>query len=358
MVMFCFINFLKDFPIEGLKGMKPHTKDMILNCGFHIASMFQAQEKIEQAIDALRDLERLFPSVPVVPSAMGACYRELGDMETALKCFRKAYDSNPDHAETVLVFAKALLSTNNKDNKREAIRVLKTATNSRFSEAPSEIYMLYAQTMEDLKQFKPAIDAVKKVISLEPRNANARVHLAKLYLKTKQYAPAAKLLVQARDMQPYDSEAALLLGTALYRLQKLESAEKAVQDALVLNPSIGQGEAHKLLGKLYGKQNKWEDASFHFESLISMRSSDPEAYIRGANADEHCSRTEEANSKLARAVEIWSSKPPAFFNKHPEDLKALKGIFARCGSKSGIPDSFVCSQIQSILEQSTSTTGK
>jgi tetratricopeptide (TPR) repeat protein len=324
---------------------------LLLNCGFHISSILSSQEKTEQAIECLKDLERLFPTIPIILSALGAAYKEIGQMEDALKYFRKAYDTSPDHAETVLIYSRVLLSTGKKEDKREALRVLRAATTSRFSDAPAEVHMLFAQTLEDIKQYKQAADAVKKVISLEPRNANARVYLAKLYLKMKAYPPAVKLLNQARDMQPYDSEAALYHGKALYSLGKLEAAEKALKDALSLNPTVGHGEAHKILGKIASKQSKWEDACFHYEALISSRPNDPEAYIRGSAADEKCSKVDTANDKLSRAVGIWSLKSQAFFEKHPEDLNALKNLSSRCVAGSVVPSESVCYDVKSILNR-------
>ena len=53
----------------------------------------------QDAIDQIKILNEAYPNVPFLFNLIGACYKELGKLEGAVKMFGTAVDIKPDYAE-------------------------------------------------------------------------------------------------------------------------------------------------------------------------------------------------------------------------------------------------------------------
>ena len=89
------------------------------------------------------------------------------------------------------------------------------------------------------RQFKTAEDYCRKILTADPRNADAHLVLAMLAVETGQLLPAAKLLQRAAAFTPDNPEYLAQLGRVLIMLNKPEQAEMAAAKALALNPQDG-----------------------------------------------------------------------------------------------------------------------
>ena len=56
----------------------------------------------EEAIVQIKSLNELFPNVPLLFNLIGACYKELGQLEGSVQMFKNAININDDYAEAHL----------------------------------------------------------------------------------------------------------------------------------------------------------------------------------------------------------------------------------------------------------------
>ena len=55
--------------------------------------------QFQEAIDKIKALNEKYPNVPLLFNLIGACYKELGQLEGAAKMFEAAVSIKPDYAE-------------------------------------------------------------------------------------------------------------------------------------------------------------------------------------------------------------------------------------------------------------------
>ena len=89
------------------------------------------------------------------------------------------------------------------------------------------------------RQFKTAEDYCRKILTADPRNADAHLVLAMLAVETGQLLPAVKLLQRAAAFAPDNPEYLAQLGRVLIMLEKPDQAKLAAEKALALNPQDG-----------------------------------------------------------------------------------------------------------------------
>ena len=64
----------------------------------HVMELYSSG-KINDAIDAIKALNKDFPNVPLLFNILGACYKSLGQLDASIRMFQTAVDIKPDYAE-------------------------------------------------------------------------------------------------------------------------------------------------------------------------------------------------------------------------------------------------------------------
>src|SRR2546430_16570643 len=120
----------------------------------------------------------------------------------------------------------------------------------------------------DLRQWNKAESALRKVLEIDPKAANAYFALGEVYLRQKKYDPAEKslqdgLAIETRSAQAhytlarvYWERVAGIKDEAQWR-PPLEKAYQEVKQAVDLDPNLAA--AHLLKGNLYFKVGRPED---------------------------------------------------------------------------------------------------
>ena len=104
-------------------------------------------------------------------------------------------------------------------------------------------------------------------LDIDPRHADARLDLAALHLARGQVTEAGEIVDDVLAANPYHRRGKLMYGVVLYRAGKLEEAELALREALVLNPDPAQ--THYYLGLIYEKKGDTAKALEHYRQSLA-----------------------------------------------------------------------------------------
>jgi tetratricopeptide (TPR) repeat protein len=150
------------------------------------------------------------------------------------------------------------------------------------------------------------------VIARNPAHADALRGLARIEQLREHWELAADWQRKALAASPQPrAEDAATLGYLLYRAGALESAETELQRALEIDPYSYL--AHRNLGELYRRQQRWTDARRHLEFVVRyFPERDPSAYAALVDV---CRMA--GDLRAARAAYL---KARRLFPEHPEVL--------------------------------------
>ncbi|MHC4419174.1 MAG: TlpA disulfide reductase family protein [Planctomycetota bacterium] len=115
---------------------------------------------------------------------------------------------------------------------------------------------------------------LRAALDIDPRHADTRLDLAALCLARGQVAEAGEIVDDVLTANPRHRRGKLMNGVVLYRADKLDEAEAALREALVLNPDPAQ--THYYLGLVYEKKGDTARALEHYrQSLVRLMEDRP-----------------------------------------------------------------------------------
>jgi tetratricopeptide (TPR) repeat protein len=182
-----------------------------------------------------------------------------GDVEGAGTLYRTALNMAPQNLHAL----HALLRTarNNRDYPTVA-KLCEALAEVESGPAAAAAYWAAARIYRDrLRNSELAIAALEKAVECSPDDRALLVDLADLYEKNKKWDRLALTLERAANLSGDRSESAVLftrLGQIRHeRLQDSTGAVDALRQATTLSPD--SLPAHKLLGRLYARLERWEE---------------------------------------------------------------------------------------------------
>lgn len=136
---------------------------------------------------------------------LGQIFEEkVQDPAAALKTYEAILDQEPNHREALEAVARLAEGRGAWDKAAGALaRLSETAS----GEGAVALALRLANAREELHDDAGVEQALKRALEAEPRNADVRGRLRKLYEKTKQWAELASLLVSDADLVESDSPA-------------------------------------------------------------------------------------------------------------------------------------------------------
>ena len=237
-----YTNILKAFPknkeakkeISLLeKEVSTHpTKEMLDE-----VMIFYSSGKIKKALENVESLIKNYPNEPLLFNICGACYSEIGSIESSIENFKKAIELKIDYAEAKFNLGVAFQKINQLDS-------------------ASEYY----------------IDA----ISNQHAYPSAHNNLGIIFLKKGEIDKAVKSFEWAIAYSPNYAEAYNNLGSALQELKQFKDAKKQFEKATSINPNYDQ--AFHNLGILSEIINLPKDAVIHYERAVAINPEFAEAY--------------------------------------------------------------------------------
>ena len=174
--------------------------------------------KINEAIEAIKALNKDYPNVPLLFNLLGACYNTLDQLDAAAQMFKNAFSIKPDYAEA---------------------------------------YFNHGIVMRDLGQLDNAVESYKSAIGITPNYPEAHNKLGITYIDLKEYDAAIEHFEWAVAYKHDFVEAYNNLGVAQRENNQLQSAIKNFEKAISIdsNYTLAQSNLsaiHEKFGKKYG----------------------------------------------------------------------------------------------------------
>jgi tetratricopeptide (TPR) repeat protein len=220
--------------------------------------------KYQQAIKTLNKAIKLAPTTPNYWNNLGETFREAGNPDKAIDCYKKALGFRSDYAEAYCNWGATLVS---KELFSQAEKLLLKAVainpelanahynlgvlhiennlleqarlsfNKALSIAPENIEALVNLATIDQSEdkYEDAKARYKRALSIDPGNHNARISLGNLCNNTGFYDEAIEHYLKATTISPKSLEAWIGLGQA-YQNSSFLDAYHAFNTALSINP--------------------------------------------------------------------------------------------------------------------------
>ena len=180
-------------------------KDQLRPSKAEIQSVFAlySNGQIQEALDTVETLTKGYPKEPLLYNISGVCYKEIGQLDAAIKSFEKALAIKPDY---------------------------------------TEVNYNLGLTLQELGKLDAAVKSYEKALTLNPDYAEAHNNLGVLLKELGQVDDAVKSYNKALTLKPDYAEAYNNLGNAFKELGKVDDAVKSYNKALTLKPDYA--EAH------------------------------------------------------------------------------------------------------------------
>ena len=198
-----------------------------------------------------------------------------------------------------------------------------------------------ARAFEGLERFPEMLDELRKTISLDQNNLDARVKLGTYYLagsrnRTDIVAEAEKLAKEVLAKDPNHIEGHILMGGVLFSQEQKEKAFEELNRAIEIDPK--RVESYLSLGRFYIVTNQRDKAEQLYTRAISVNPNSPLAHTEYGKFLAQSNRLPEAEAELRKAVEVGPTDRSARFvlssyylvnrqfDKAEESYKALAAL--------------------------------
>ncbi len=178
--------------------------------------------------------------------------------------------------------------------------------------AQSRPRILLGTAQERAGDFTGAADSLEGAVRLDPRDADAVLHLATLYFNLKRFAEAEVKFHNALNVQPASATAALGLAKSLDAQNKREAAD-AYQKYLVLQPADATTRARFV--HLLIDQKRYDDALTEIDRADQGKPPSSDSLRRRADVQIAQNKLNDAILTLQRALALA-----------PNDVQLLDGL--------------------------------
>jgi tetratricopeptide (TPR) repeat protein len=235
----------------------------------------------------------------------------------------------------------------------------------------SATYILYVKALERLNRAHEAFTVARQWVTKSPMDPLATYTLGRLQIKQKHYKEALSSLAHSTHNDPSRPETFYQLALAHYKLKNYEDAMSACQSTLRLRreeeernvmirrateqmqqtlAASGQpiplppaadkttqtDHAFFILGKLFAREKRWEDAAAAFEEFGKRRPDAPEAHVQRAMALEKLNHPSQVYESYQRALQAWQQRcfeegsAKQYFAAHKADAAVVNRLYEHC----------------------------
>lgn len=196
----------------------------------YVFSLYQ-KGHLEKAINEIKQLNSQYPNQPILFNLIGACYKDLGELDGAAKMFEIAVSIKPDYAEAFFNLGVALHAL---DKKPHALECYKKALQSspKYAEAHNNLGNLYKEFgLLDL-----SIESLEWAVAYKHDYAEAFNNLGAAYHDIGRVEDAIKSFERAIKINPNYTKAIFNLSLTQKDIGNRDLSMKLMEKALELNP--------------------------------------------------------------------------------------------------------------------------
>src|SRR6185369_3698643 len=198
-----------------------------------------------------------------------------------------------------------------------------------------------ARAFEGLERFPEMIDELRKTITLDKDNLEARIKLGNYYLAGSRsradiIAEAERLAKEVIEKDPKSIEGHILMGSVFFAQQQKDKAFNELNEALKIDPN--RVESYLSMAKFHVAAKEPEKAEELYKRAISINGNSSVAYSEYGKFLTQQNRQPEAEAALRKAVEVGPTDRTARFilasyylvnrqfDKAEESYKALAAL--------------------------------
>lgn len=198
-----------------------------------------------------------------------------------------------------------------------------------------------ARAFEGLERFPEMIDELRKTVTLDKDNLDARIKLGNYYLAGSRnradiVAESERLAREVLDKDPKNIEGHILMGSVLFAQQQKDKAFAELNHAIQLDPN--RVESYLSLAKFHIVAKEPQRAEELYQRAISVNMNSPVVHTEYGKFLSQQNRQAEAERELRKAVEVGPADRNARFilasyylvnrqfDKAEESYKALAGL--------------------------------
>jgi len=228
-------------PWEGSCNVRPRSEiaEVQEKVRLYMAvGRFDAAEKLLKA--TLADLG----SQAVTENLLGWVYHRQSRFQEAMKHFQLAVQADPRYVEAALNLAVTLCDLSRYDEARQMfLKVAEEGSKgskgppSMLAEKIAEQHAVCAFLYDQAGMSHEAVQEYRKALTVSGRLSDARLALAKLYLRTEQFDRALAELQTLVNASPELDEASTWLGVVHYKQGNIESARQLLERTRKINPN-------------------------------------------------------------------------------------------------------------------------
>ena len=236
---------------------------MALGFGFNKTKVLAAAEKyvqqgkLQNAISEYQKVIKEDPKDLTVINTVGDMYARLGQSDQAAACFKKVGDAYANDGFIVKAIAMYKKLTKLAAGNTEAIlRLAELYTQQGLYNDARQQYVLVADQQMKNGSHEAAAGIFKKILELDPENANAQTKLADLYTRLGKKDDARAIFLNAAQ--------------SLYAKGAVDAAAEAIHKVLKLAPD--NVEALLVAGKIAADRGDGAGAIAHLERVADIDS--------------------------------------------------------------------------------------
>ena len=225
---------------------------------------FYSQGQIDKAQPLVKDLIKNFPMDSLLYNILGACYSEVGPIDSAIDCFKKAIALKSDYAEAYYNLGVSY-QKNNQTN--DALNVYEKAVELKhtYPQAHNNIGLINM----NLGNLDSAVTSLEWALAYSPNYAEAHNNLGAVFQELTLYQKAMEQYEKATRINPNYALAFNNLGISSEIMGIQDKAKINYGQALSIDSSYA--EAHRNLSAIK-KYTKKDSQVKQMELLYSMDS--------------------------------------------------------------------------------------
>jgi len=164
-----------------------------------------------------------------------------------------------------------------------------------------------AQAYEGLQRVPEMLDELRKTITLDQKNLDARIKLGNYYLawsagRPELIAEAERLANEILERDPNHIEGHILMGGVLFSKNDKEKAFAELKRAIDIDPN--RVESYLSMAKFYIVTNERDKAEDLYKKAISVNGNSPLAHTEYGRFLAQANRSAEAEAELTKGVEV------------------------------------------------------
>jgi tetratricopeptide (TPR) repeat protein len=266
-----------------------------------IMDTYRLAKDMPKALQAGREAMAKYPNDAAIRSSQALLLGENQQTDDAVKLLETDLKGTGADRDTYLSLSQVYERGRRYADAEQAARKAES-----FSSAPQDnetAWLLLGAVYERQKQFEKAETEFKKVLDVNPKNAQVLNYYGYMLAdRGVRLDEAQDLIERAVDQEPFNGAYLDSLGWVYYKQNKLEEAEGTLRKAIEHEPHDPTIREH--LGDVYAKQGRMDQAATEWEKSLNE-------WHRSLPADLESDKVAEVEKKLNQVKHRVAQKTPA-----------------------------------------------